>query len=334
MATTTYGDISPRTAGYAVAKMLRHAAPVIVLQKFGATKPHPKNKTKTVKFRRAVPFDAATVPLVEGVTPSAQRMSYEDVETTLQQYGGLIEITDVIEDTHEDPVLSDAVELTGEQAAATLEKLTYGTVKAGTNVLYANGANRAAVNTPVTLALIRKAIRALKAQKAKKITRILDSSANYGTSPIEAAYVAVCHTHLEADIRGLAGFIPTAEYGSRRLIAETEFGAVEDVRFVTSPDLDPWVDAGGAYAGSGTDMVSTSGTSADVYPILLLGQDAFACVPLKGAQSISPTVLSPGKASKSDPLGQRGYVGWKTYFATIILNQLWMLRIEVAATEL
>ena len=29
-----------------------------------------------------------------------------------------------------------------------------------------------------------------------------------------------------------------------------------------------------------------------------------------------------------------GYVGWKTWFVAVILNQAWMVRIEVGATDL
>ena len=133
---------------------------------------------------------------------------------------------------------------------------------------------------------------------------------------------------------GMAGFTPVAEYGSRKPVCPEEIGSVEDVRYVLSPELNPFTDAGASYNGSGTAMVSTSGTSADVYPILYFGKEAFGTVPLKGAGAITPMVLNPGKPDKSDPLGQRGYVSWKTYFTAVILNQSWMARLEVAVTAL
>jgi N4-gp56 family major capsid protein len=328
--TTTYGDVNQRTAAWAASEMLKHAEPVIILGKFGATKPMPKNKADTVKFRRPIPFPAATTPLVEGVTPSAQKMSYEDVSATLKQYGKPIEITDVVADLAEDPVLKDASMLAGEQAALTTEMVTYGVLKAGTSVYYANGASRSAVNTAITLTKQRAVTRFLKAQKAGKITRILDGSVNYSTKPIEAAFVAVAHTDLESDIRGMAGFVPVAQYGSRQVLCPEEIGSVEDVRYVLSPELASWADAGGAKGS----MVSTTGTSADVYPVLFFGKEAFATVPLKGANAITPMVLNPGTPSKSDPMGQRGYVSWKAYFTAVILNQNWMARLEVAVTAL
>jgi N4-gp56 family major capsid protein len=331
--TTRYGDINQRTAAWAATEMLAHAEPALVLSKMGMTKPMPKNKAETVKFRRPIPFAPATEPVVEGVTPSPQKVKYEDVTVTLRQYGRPIEITDKVVDMSEDPVLQTASMLAGEQAAQTIEAVLYGVLRAGTNVFYANGAARNAVNTPVTLAKQRAVTRALAAQKARKITRILSSSPSYGVSAVEAGWVAVAHTDLEHDLRQLASFVPTAKYGQRQTISEYEIGAVDSVRYVLSPDLGSFPDAGGAKAGGGTTMVSTGGVNADVYPILYFGQDAFASVPLKGSEAITPMVVN-AKPTDSDPMAQRNYVSWKTYFAAAILNEMWMARLEVAATAL
>lgn len=327
--TTRYGDISPRTAARAARKMLDHQEPHLVLSKMGRTEPQPKNQTDTVKFRRPIPFVASTIPLVEGVTPAPDRMAYEDVSVQLHQYGRWTEITDWVEDTHEDPVFSNATELMAELAAATTEQIVYAATRGGTNVFYANGSARNAVNTVITLNKQRAVVRALKAQKAKKITKILDSSPDYGTRSVEAAYVAVAHTDCESDIRGLAGFKPVADYGTRKIISEHEIGSVEDVRYVLSADLDAFADAGGAKGS----MVSTSGTSADVYPVLFFGMDSFGQVPLKGANAMTPSVVNP-KPTSGDPLGQRGSVGFKFATAALILNELWQARLEVAVTAL
>ncbi len=206
----------------------------------------------------------------------------------------------------------------------------YGVVKAGTNVYYTNGTARSSVNTVITLNKQRAVTRGLKAQKAQKMRQILGSSANYATQAIEASFVAVAHTDTESDIRQIAGFIPTAQYGSRSVICPEEIGAVEDVRYVLSPELDSFADGGGTKGST----VSTSGTSSDVYPILYFGKEAFGTVPLKGKRAITPMVINPDTPSKSDPLGQRGFVSWKAYFTAVILNENWMARLEVAVTDL
>jgi len=78
-------------------------------------------------------------------------------------------------------------------------------------------------------------------------------------------------------------------------------------------------------------MRSTSGTSADVYPVIYLARDAFGIVSLKGKNSLQPMVVNP-RPAPGDPLAQRGTVGWKTYNATVILNDAWLCRLECAAT--
>lgn len=329
MTQTTFGSVSQRTAVYAQRTMLKHAQPVIVLQKMGQVIPIPQNTADTMKLRRPVPFSVTTATLSEGVTPSADQLTYADVTVQLNQYGAITTLTDKLLDMGEDPHLQNASKLLGERAGATTEMITYNVVKAGTTVLYANGVARNAVNTAITLNKIRAVTRVLKANKAKMITSILDGSTDYNTTPIEGSYVAVCHTDCEADIRNLSQFVPVAEYGSRKTICEYEFGNVEGVRFVTSPDLASFADAGGAKGS----MKSTSGVNADVYPILFFGQDAFACVPLKGKWNLSPRIVN-ASPSDSDPLGQRTHVGYKFYFAAVILNQTWMARLEVAVTDL
>lgn len=329
--TSTSPGISQRTNVYAERQMLAHAGPVRVLEKTGPlTKQMPKNKSTVMKFRRPVPFEPATTPLQEGVTPSPTGFRFEDVTAQLEQYGEVGVITDVIEDTHEDPVLNELVVQLGENVGRTMEALDYAVLRGGTNVFYANGSQRTDVNTALSLSKLRALSRALKAQKAMKITQKLDSGPDYATFPIEGAYVMVGHTDLESDIRNLPGFKNVAEYASRRAISEYEIGSCEDFRFLLSPDLDPFADAGGAKGS----MVSTTGTSADVYPMLAFGKEAWGQVALRGQGAISPSIIPVGQKTKDDPLGQRGYAGWKGWHSAVILNQLWMARLEVACTAL
>jgi len=80
-------------------------------------------------------------------------------------------------------------------------------------------------------------------------------------------------------------------------------------------------------------MVSADASHADVYPILYFARDAYGTVALKGQNAITPTVINP-TPTKSDPLGQRGSVGWKTMQTAVILNDAWMARLECAVTAL
>lgn len=336
MAQTTFGDISRSGAAYVVANALAHAEPIIVLQKFGQITPMPKNKGEKIIYRRPVPFAVATTPLTEGVTPTAKKMEYVRVEATMQEYGDVVQHSSKMAELAAEPsgnvALQDISMLLGEQAAETMEILTYGVIKAGTNVFYNTNAitSRANVNGALTIGRQQAITRSLKAQRGKKITSILDGSIKVGTKPVEAAFIAFAHTDCEYDIRQMAGFIPVAQYGSMKPVCPEEIGVVNDVRYVISPLLTAFADAG----ATSSTMVSTTGTNADVYPIIYIAKDAFGVVPFAGKEAIMPSVIAADQISKSDMLGQRGYAGWRTWFSALILNQAWLARLEVAATKL
>ena len=345
-AIVSYGDISPAVAAYSVVRLLKRALPYLHIEKFGQTYPLPTNSTQTAKFRRyyltgttgAAGPDAiysanfsipvAITPLVEGVTPTGSTLTNQDYTVQLYQYGDFMTMTDVIEDTHTDPILQQMTDILGESAASTVETLRFNVLKAGTNVFYANAvAGRSSVITTISLADQRRVTTGLNRQNAKKITTVVASTADFNTKSVEASYMAITHPDLESDIRNMTGFIPVASYGPHTSPFEGEIGSVEQVRYLTSTIFAPWADAGGAKGL----LRSTSGTSADVYPVLIFGRDAFGIVPLKGKSSMTPMVVNP-KPAPGDPLGQRGTVGWKLWTATVILQDAFMARLEVAAT--
>lgn len=326
-------DISQRTAAYAEKTMLEHAEPILVLEKFAQTKPLPRNTADNVKFRRPIPYNVSTSQLVEGVTPVPKQLQYEDVSVTLGQYGDVIEITDKVHDLSEDPVLRDASMLAGEQAAETKELILWGALKAGTNVAYSGTGTptaRTAVNDTITLNLVRNAIRNLKAQRAKPITTMLSASPKYATEAVAPSFIAFAHTDVEQDIRDLDGFTPVERYGTFSPLCDQECGKVEQVRFILSAVLEPFAGAG---SGTANGMVVT-GSNVDVYPVVIVSKNSYGTVALKGANSMSPRVVNPDRIDKSDILGQRGYVGWKMYFAALVLNEAWLQRIEVGVTDL
>ena len=336
-----YGDISPRTAAYVIKDLLTRAMPYMVIEKFGQNYPIPQNNTKTAKWRRYflqgstgsagsgsgnyfVPL--ALTPLLEGVTPAGNRLATQDYTCQLNQYGDYVTITDVVNDTHEDPVLQEATGIMSEQAAMTIETIRFNILKAGTNVFYSNGTARNQVNTPPTLALQRQITTSILRQNGKLVTSVVKSTPDYRTEPVEGAFIALCHPDLETDIRNMTGYINPKQYGTVTPY-ENEIGSVERVRYLTSTIFAPWADAGGAKGL----MRSTTGTSADVYPILFIARDAYGIVPLKGKDSITPMVVNP-KPAPGDPLAQRGTVGWKAWQSAVILQDAFMVRAEVAAT--
>lgn len=324
---TFYGDISPRTAAYAAKNLLKRGLPFLIIEKFGQPPAVlPTRSSKVIKFRRYEALDPTPNVVTEGVTPSAKKLTITDYTATLVQYGDRFVTSDVVVDTHEDPVLMEATTILGEQAAEMIETVRFNIIKAGTSVQYANGTARTDVNTKITTAMQRKVTRVLKRQRARPITSVIRSTPSYGTQNVAPAFIALCHPDLESDIRDMTGFSPAESYGSMTPF-ENEIGKVEDCRYLWSTVFTSWADAGGAKGS----MISTTGTSADVYPVLYIARDAYGIVPLKGEQAITPMVVN-AKPSDSDPMAQRNHVSWKSMQTCVILNDAWIVRLEVAAT--
>lgn len=322
-----YNDISPRTQAYADRRLLTRATPNNILGQFGQTRELPSKSTKTIIFRRYNKLAPAVVPLTEGVTPTGKTLTKTDVQATVQQYGDWIGFTDVIQDTHEDPVLNEMTDILGEQAPETYDVLRAGILKAGSNVVYSNGTARSSVNTVVSQDLFRTVVRILKRQEAKKITHKITAGPNIGTVPVNSCYVGICHADVQPDLERCTGWKSVEEYASQGTVFEGEIGKIGEVRFVVDNNLVPWPDAGGTAATNNT--LSTTGTNSDIYPILIFGRDAYGIIPLAGKNAVSTYVNNP-KAITGDELAQKGSIGWKGWTTTAILQDLWMCRIECA----
>jgi N4-gp56 family major capsid protein len=315
MALNSFGDITGSVAAKLEKQALEHAKYYQVLSTSAKKFSLPKNNTDTIRMRRAIPYTVANTPLTEGVPPSSTDIRYEVVDISLLQYGGYTEVTDILVDLHTTPVLSDINMLNAEQAAATKEALLWGKLKAATNVQYAGAAaSLVTTNSVLDVGELQAAVKTLNRNKARKVTSIVTGGVKVNTSPVEASFIAYLHTDAEPLIRAMAGFTPVSQYGTMQTISQHEFGAVENVRFITSPDLD--YDAG------------LAASSKDAYTCIITGQDSYGCLNLAGAGVFTPVVRSVGKPSKSDPLGQTGSVGYKMYSAEAVLNQDWLVNVK------
>jgi N4-gp56 family major capsid protein len=353
MSIQNYGTVASRNLIRAAQGMLEHAQPITVLGDFGTQREMPQNSTDTLVFRRTLPFGASTVGttienssryvgtpdiqasnfvLAEGVTPNANTISFQDVSVQLQQYGVLFKYSSKVEQLYEDDIPGEMVKLTGETLAEVMEMVRYGVLKAGSTVIYANGSSRSAINTAISLNALRKAARTLESNRSRRVTSRLAPGVNFGTRAVQPAYVVFCHTDAVSDLRNLPGFTRVEEYGSFKPIHDREVGACEDFRFISSPLLKSFAAAGASIGSSG--MLSVGGSNVDVYPFIIIGEDCWGQVALKGMSAIKPIVLKASQTNHANPLGQFGYVGASTWFATVRLNDAFMARIEAGVTAL
>lgn len=210
----------------------------------------------------------------------------------------------------------------GERVTLVSELINWGVLRACTNQYYAGtGTTLATVDGPITLGFLRKITKGLQANHAKPVNMVLRPSSLYGTDAVAEGFTIFIHTDAEPDIRDLPGFIPAEKYASGKPM-EHEIGKCERMRFITSPDLPSFQDAGAAVGS--TNLYSTTLTSIDVYPFVVIAQDAWSQISVRGLNALKPTYLPPGIPSKSDPFGQRGYAGTQWWKAAMVENNGWM----------
>jgi len=332
---TTYQELLPAVEATVIANNLPVAKAREVIGRFMTISKLGRNQGRSVKWTRYNTLPKAMSPLADGIPPTSTKPTKTDITASLEQYGAIVELTDRITMTHTDPVLNIETERCMENASETIEAVRFGIAKGGTNVIYAgNVASRSLVNATISRGLIRQAVRNLSRNRARRITKMIKASALIATEPVAAAFVAVVHPDLESDVRNISGFTPVEYYSNPSAAFEDELGKAEGIRFVKSDLCEPWLSSGASNATwliAGN--IASAAASCDVYPVLIFGADSFAGVPLTGQnKGIRLHVVPPDKVDSGNRLGQVGSVGWITDQASAIINDLWMVRLEVAAT--
>jgi N4-gp56 family major capsid protein len=328
-------------------EIIAHAEPKEVLGITGDQKDMAKNVGNTYIFRRWLPFGgtdnkwitgtnvasfATNHQTAEGVTPSADTLQAVDITVVLQQYACLYAVTDQTVDLYEDNIPAEMKAQTGQRIGLVREMVRYGILKGMTNAFFAGGTTRGTVTQSLTLNMVRKVTKSLNANHAELIGEVIAAGPHFNTSPVEETFLVFCHTDMAPAIRDLPGFTKVVEYAGMKRIHPLEIGACETFRFILSPELAPYVNAGAAVGTTG--LFSTGAATIDVYPVIIAAAKAWGQIALKGKKSLDVTWIPPGTKDTNDPLGQRGYIGAKTYFNCTMLNQGWAAVVECGTPDL
>lgn len=313
--TNTTGDsgLSDEMKTYYSDYLIDMAEPELVHDQFGQKHPIPKNGGKTIEFRKYDPLPKAMTPLSEGVTPNGQKISMGVLTATVKQYGGFIELSDILLLTAVDNNLVQATKLLGSQAGRTLDTITREVLNGGTNVQYAEGqvssrvalvgGNATAANNHyLTVDAVRRAVRFLKIMSAPRIN---------------GYYAGIIHPDCSYDLMSDQKWVNVKTYSDPEGIYEGEIGRIEGVRFVETAEAK--VFTGGGAAGR------------DVYSTLILGADAYGITEVSGG-GLQHIVKQLGSAGTSDPLNQRATAGWKAIKTAERLVEPYMVRIETTST--
>ena len=226
MITTTSG-LSPTMQSYYDRKMLEWAKTQFVFANYAQKRSIPKNNGKTVQFRRWTLFtaDPTTQTLTEGTTPTAQNLAMSAITATVKQYGAYVEVSDLLDLTAIDNVISDSSELLGEQLGNVLDMIVRDAMSATTNIQYADGKtsdNDITAAQKLTVGEIRKAVRTLKKAKARKFTR-------KGGKP---HYICIVDPDAVYDLQSDSLWQDVSKYSNAEQIYDGELGKMFGVVFI------------------------------------------------------------------------------------------------------
>lgn len=320
MGNTTTTQIPAEVNNFYDRTLLTRAVPLFIHTKFGQVRDIPRKAgTKTIKFRRYTNLSPATTPLTEGITPAGSQLSSTEITALTAQYGDYVTITDVLDYTSQDPVLMETAELLGDQAGDTLDQLARDILVAGTGVTYATGTTRVeqAAANKISATLVRQVVRTMKGNKARRMTKMVNPDTGYATAPVNNCYIAICNQNTTFDLKSDSAFLPVEKYANKAKVMDGEVGALDEVRFIETPNAKVFVGEGAA--------------GVDVYGTLFLAMDAYGISRISG-EALKNIVKPIGSSGTADALDQRGTSGWKGTFVTKILNDDFIHRLEHGVT--
>lgn len=287
--------------------LLVRLLPQLNFYKDARKKKLPKNSGRTMNFRKFNSLTAPSESLTEGVTPDGNDLSISTITATVNQEGSFIQISDLIQMTGIDPVLTEASELLGEQAGAVVDNRIQEALSTGTNVYFAGGATtRAGLETATTKNLtaedIKKLVRKLKNANAK---RFADGFYHMQIDP-DIAY----------DLMSDSAWVDVSKYAKPEQMVKGELGKMHGMKFFETTNL---------------KIVNSSEDSSkiDVHIAYAYGKDSYDCIDLEGGAGKPEIIVKPnGSAGTNDPLNQRASAGWKNCFTAVITQPMALVRVE------
>lgn len=303
---TSEQDLSPEMKTFYDKALIRLAEPKMVHDQFGQKRPIPAGNGKMIEFRKfnALPAVPANLKLQEGITPTGQNYGVTAIEAKVEQFGGYITISDMLNLTAFDNNMAEITKLLASQAGRVSDIVTRDIIQAGTNVQYAGTGNddRDDIKAADVLTIedIKKAVRFLRRNNAETIN---------------GDFVAIVHPDVAYDLMNDSEWVDANQYAGSGKIFSGEIGKMYGVRFVETTQAKIYKNTG----------------NVPVYGTLVLAANAYGVTSING-RGIETIVKQLGSGGSADPLNQRATVGWKLNKTAAILTQEYMVRIESAAS--
>ena len=297
---TTTTEVDPAVNLFYQRTLLQPPQPGYIYTRFADKMSISRKSGNTMKFRRYSRLSAATTAITEGITPPTDQLVKTDILAQVSQYGRSIIITDIVDLTVEDPVITIAVDRQSDQMNNTNDQLVRDYLaQSASSTTCSNGTGTA---TLLNKTDIDGVVGTLRSNDAKFMTGVVQASTGQGTAPIRPSFIAMADQVLEDDLEDVSGFKSITNYPAQQPIMEDEWGSTGNVRWLTSTQ---------GYVSSST------------YSNIVLAKEAFCMIDINGGNA-SAIIKGFGSGGTSDPLDQRSTVGWKMQQVVRIKQDLYV----------
>lgn len=293
---------------------LLYALPRLAWYQFAQKRPLPRSQGDLIWFTRYNTLGRLNAALTEGQNPSSQTLSLARLSAQVNEWGGVLAISSLLDLTSIDPEVSEAAALMGIQAGETvdwqvqLQTLTAGAVTG--RYIYPSGENfSSAAATQITstldTAMVREGVFRLKIAKTVKF------DANY--------FASIISPYAEFDLTGDSGWVDASLYAGATQLYEGEIGKWFGVRFVE--DTNPLTLGQNNNTLASTTLPPLSGSTGALGITPIFGKESFGVSELTGRKII---IKTSGPNDTFNSLNMFRTVGWKQTFATRFLNENWI----------
>ena len=176
--------------------------------------------------------------------------------------------------------------------------------------------------------------------RTPKKTKVITGTRDIDTRTIPAGRVMFIGSELLPSLKAMkdfhnnAAFIPVQHYASQTTVLNGEVGSIDAFRIVVVPKMLKW--AGAGATSSASDKYTTGG-KLDVFPMLVVGDEAFTTI---GFQTNGKTVKfnqihkAPGVATADmhNPYGKKGFMSIQWWYGFMPLRPERIALIKTTAT--
>lgn len=320
--TTTTSTLSNTIKDFYDRLLLMVLDPATKFYQFAEKKPLPLGEGLTVIWNRPTRLSFGQ-KLTQGVRPSSNQLSTAKISAKIEQIGGYIEESDLVQMAAITDAMKLATERLAHQAAETVDQYIVESLvihndlplATGGSAFHAVKTSGARIDISASRYLLRSAggdVNGGRLIAVSDIRKMVGFLRARNVPTVDGMnYVGIIHPNVAEDMMADSTWQNYHQYTTPEFLYNGEIGRVQGVRFVETT-LAPVIRG----SANGLAISASGAVSALGYGTIIFGREFYGVTELDGGVK-TYTVTGP---TKEDPLNQKDTYGWKVNIAAQILN--------------